>query len=738
MNGEREVKLDRLTEVRFLRGVGPRRAELFAQLAVFTAGDLLEYYPRQHEFLPAVFLLNELTVDHLVTVVGQVANLRYSARSRPPRLELTLRDGTGRCRLLWFHGRYLQDKFLPGDKIAAWGKVSRYKEILQLVNPHWMKVESLEQLQQIGRTGRAIYPATGALSSGEIARVIRESLDSMLEMAEERYEDDFRIQRELPTRREALEWIHRPPSKKHLGRARRRLAYDELFLMELGIALRREKLRRTQPAYPLAITEKLDKRIRRLFPFLLTEDQNKVIDEICADMSATEPMNRLLQGDVGSGKTVVALYAALLAIGRHFQVAIMAPTEILAEQHFINIERYLRHSQVRRVLLTGGLTGKKRTELTEQIRRGEIDIVVGTQALLQRDIVFDQLALVVVDEQHKFGVRQRERIRGKNIAPHYLVMTATPIPRTLAMTVFGDLEVSVIEHLPPGRKQIMTRWFSPEKLPEAYEFIRGKVKKGEQVYFVYPRVEEQQTTPNAKESESKEHVESNSIAGVLKAAVAEREYLQQKIFPEFQVGLVHGQMPRDEKQQVMDAFRRGKIDILVSTVVVEVGLDVPNATIMVIEHADRFGLAQLHQLRGRIGRGSKQSYCLLFGQAKTEQAQQRLEIMTATSDGFRIAEEDLRLRGPGELFGTAQHGLPNLKIADIINDIDLLRMARRDAFATAKANYEQYAPGLVTESKTTTKKAAEHPHQHLTCRIMPLRRALMEQFGQDLGLVDVG
>jgi len=701
-------QLQRDSQVQYLKGVGPRRAEFFAQLGVRTVADLLEYFPRDYEFLPPLCLMGEMNPDQNVTIAGEAIDMRYVGRSRPPRLDLTLRDSTGFCRLTWFHGGYLRDQFLPGDRIAAWGKVSRYKEILQLVNPRWMKVEGVEEIERRQGVGEAVYPASSELTSGEIARVIRESLEYMLEVEEERYRESFLRERYFPTRRQALEWIHRPRDEESIRKARRRLVYDELFLMELGIALRRERLQRTHPVYPLQVDEEIDRRIRRRFPFLLTADQDKVIAEICVDMGRSQPMNRLLQGDVGSGKTVVALYAALLAVGRRKQAAIMAPTEILAEQHFISIERYLRKSQVRRILLTGGLTGGKRAELLRQIRQGEYDIVVGTQALLQQDVEFNNLALVVVDEQHKFGVRQRERIRskgqgpeGKEVAPHYLVMTATPIPRTLALTVFGDLEVSTIEHLPPGRRAIGTFWYPPEKLPDAYEFIRKNVKQGQQAYFVYPRVAEETS--------------EDFLGDQLKAATAEQETLQAEIFPEFKVSLLHGQMDRELKQQIMDDFRRRKIDILVATIVIEVGIDVPNATIMVIEHAERFGLAQLHQLRGRIGRGKQQSYCLLFGEAGTETAQQRLEIMTQTSDGFRIAEEDLRIRGPGEFFGTAQHGLPKLKIANLLEDMDILQKSRRDAFALAKTDPEL--------------KATEN---------QPLRRALVETFGEDLILGDVG
>jgi ATP-dependent DNA helicase RecG len=406
-------------------------------------------------------------------------------------------------------------------------------------------------------------------------------------------------------------------------------------------------------------------------------------------------MNRLLQGDVGSGKTVVALYAALLAVANKKQVAIMAPTEILAGQHFLSIERYLNNSKVKRLLITGGLTGKKRAELLGQIRDGAIDIVVGTVALLQKDVEFKKLGMVIIDEQHKFGVHQRAQLR-KQTTPHCLVMTATPIPRTLAMTAFGDLDVSVIRHCPPGRGAVITRWVEPANRQKAYDFIRERLKAKRQAYFVYPRITnvEQETQ--------------------VRAATDEWKKLAGEVFPEFNVKLLHGQMPSAKKQQIMSEFRRRKIDVLVTTIVVEVGVDVPNATIMVIEGADRFGLAQLHQLRGRIGRGEAKSYCLLFAETESEVAKSRLEVMTRSNDGFEIAEYDLRLRGPGELFSTRQHGLPDLKIANIIDDYELLVMARKNAFE------------LVDSDPMLTRP--EHKN---------IRRALLNKFGDTLGLADV-
>jgi ATP-dependent DNA helicase RecG len=405
-------------------------------------------------------------------------------------------------------------------------------------------------------------------------------------------------------------------------------------------------------------------------------------------------MNRLLQGDVGSGKTVVALYAALLAVANKQQVAIMAPTEILASQHFVSIERYLRNSRVNWTLITGGLTGAKRKELLAQISSGQIDIVVGTVALLEKDIGFKSLGLVIIDEQHKFGVHQRAALR-KRVTPHCLVMTATPIPRTLAMTAFGDLDVSVIRHCPPGRGAVITRRVAKEDRTKAYDFIRQRLGAKRQAYFVYPRIT------------------GGDDAGQVKAAIDECRKLTE-VFGEYKVQLLHGQMPSADKQRIMTEFRKGKIDVLVSTVVVEVGVDVPNATIMVIEEADRFGLAQLHQLRGRIGRGQAKSYCLLFAETGTEIAQSRLDIMTRSNDGFEISEHDLRIRGPGELFSTRQHGLPDLKIANIIDDYELLLMARKNAFELVEKD-----PKLSNEINRN------------------IRRVLIDKFGDSLGLADV-
>ena len=691
-----EKSQDKITlsmPVQYLKGVGPARARAFAQLGVHTVEDLLEHYPRDWNFAPDLVKINQMQPDRTAAVIGLVESTDYRNYRRPPVFEVQLSDDTGVCRIIWFHGGFIRDQLKPGQVIIATGKVSLYKHQLQMTNPKFLVIDEKTSKPAEYFSG-GVYPASGKLSSMQIKQIIGRIREAADELMPEFYDKDFLKKTNLIGRKDAFRWIHLPPNEDKLAKAKRRLKYDELFLMQLGLALRRARRRHYSAAVPMTCNDEIDSRIRKRFPFLLTEDQNGAITEIASDMAKPEPMNRLLQGDVGSGKTVVALYAALLAVVNKTQAAIMAPTEILAAQHFLRIERYLRGSKVSRALITGGLTGKKRRELLGQIKEEEMNIVVGTVALLQKDIEFRKLGLVVIDEQHKFGVEQRAQLR-KQTTPHCLVMTATPIPRTLAMTAFGDLDVSIIKHSPPGRGPVTTRRVKKHDQQKAFEFIRERLTAKKQAYFVYPRI-------TAVEDKSD-----------IKAATDECKNLKE-VFQEFTVELLHGQMPSAKKQQIMTDFRKGKIDVLVSTVVIEVGVDVPNATIMVIEGAVRFGLAQLHQLRGRIGRGEDKSYCFLFAETDSETAKSRLEMMARSSDGFQIAEHDLRLRGPGELFSTRQHGLPDLKIANIVDDYQLLVMARKNAFE------------MVRSDPMLTKP--EHKN---------IRRALVTKFGDSLGLADV-
>ncbi|HID56172.1 TPA: ATP-dependent DNA helicase RecG, partial [Candidatus Poribacteria bacterium] len=457
---------------------------------------------------------------------------------------------------------------------------------------------------------------------------------------------------------------------EHLRWARRRLIFDELFLIQLGLALRKRRVESSE-GISFKVDGPLLTRFLESLPFKLTSAQRRVIEEIRSDMSKPHPMNRLIQGDVGSGKTVVAAAALVIAVESGYQGAMMAPTEILAAQHFNTLDRLLRPLGVNVVMLRGEMRGAERKKALESVRSGEARVIVGTHALIQEEVEFNRLGLVITDEQHRFGVLQRAALKGKGLSsPDVLVMTATPIPRTLALTLYGDLDLSIIDELPPGRRRVKTFWVSEDKREEMYEFIRNEVKSGRQAYVVYPLVEE---------SEKLEDV---------KAATEMAEKLQNEVFPELRVGLLHGRLRPQEKDEVMEAFKGGEIDILVSTTVVEVGVDVPNASVMVIEHAERFGLAQLHQLRGRVGRSAYQSYCFLIANPKSEEARRRVEVMVNSNDGFEIAEADMKIRGPGELMGTRQSGMPDLKLANLLRDADLLALARKEAQRIVKIDPE--------------------------------------------------
>jgi len=686
------------TSVQYVKGVGPARAAQLADLGIHTVEDLLLYFPRRFDLRRQAQAIESIRGDEpAATVAGTVTETEYRPFGRPY-FACTLDDGTGWIAVKWFHGGYLRDRIKTGMHLTVSGKVSVYKEAPQFINPRWQvlwrepdgaggDLEADELLP--------VYPASGPIPSGLLGRLIQGVLDQVERLFPRWFGDSYLRARELMDRPAAVAAMHRPDNRAEWARARRRLAYDEFLLMQLGIALNRMRSV-SRPAHPLPTTSQIDRRARARFPFTFTAAQDRAIAEIAADLARPTPMNRLLQGDVGSGKTVVAVYAALLAIAHHKQAAMMAPTEILARQHYRKVEQYLAGSRVRTGLLVGAQRPAEREEMLSKLADGQIDLVVGTHALISTGVRFRNLALVVVDEQHKFGVRQRVGFRAKGHAPHCLVMTATPIPRTLALTVFGDLDVSVIDEAPPGRGTTETRCLGAEQMPEVIEFVRGRLAAGQQAYFVYPLV-------------------TGSAGQQLTAARDAYEQLSRRAFPEYAVGLIHGQMPTKDQQAVMSDFAAGRIRVLAASTVVEVGLDVPNANVMVITHAERFGLAQLHQLRGRIGRGKQDAACLLVAGSGSPVAAERLRVLTETHDGFKIAEADLRLRGPGEFFGTRQHGLPELKIADLIEDYDILRTARRDAFAIVNADPDLSAPA----------------HQ-------VLRREMIKAYGGRVGLIAAG
>ncbi|MCD4824522.1 MAG: ATP-dependent DNA helicase RecG, partial [Phycisphaerae bacterium] len=580
------------TPVQYVQGVGPRRAEQLGELGMETVEDLLTYFPRRFDLRRQVQPIASL-IDGQdnATIAGRVVNCRLKRTRRMPIFEAYLEDESAGVTVKWFHGDYLTRTIRPDLVLAISGKVSSYDGVLQFVNPGHQIIYDPAGAKLDEDELLPVYPAGAKLTSNIIGQIIQKVLPQCRSLLRPWFDRDYLAHRDLMARPVAIAAMHRPEDKIHWAQARRRLAYEECLLMQLGVAIIRNR-EISRPAHPLPNSAEVDQRIRARFPFALTDAQNRVVTEIASDMARQRPMNRLVQGDVGSGKTVVALYAALLTVANKKQAAIMAPTEILATQHFKKVQQYLEGSKVNIALLTGGMPAKKRARILAEIASGDIHIVVGTHALLGEAVRFKDLALVVVDEQHKFGVQQRTGIRGKGFAPHYLVMTATPIPRTLALTVFGDLDVSTIDQVPPGRGKTETRCVTVKELPGTVKFVGEKLAAGQQAYFIYPLV-----TPSAQLE--------------LTAAQEAYEELTGGPLGKFGVGLVHGQMPAEQKNAAMDDFRQGKTKVLVASVVVEVGVDVAAANVMVITHAERFGLAQLHQLRGRIGRGKDDATCIL-------------------------------------------------------------------------------------------------------------------------------
>ncbi len=658
----------------FLPGVGPKRAALLAKLGLATIRDVLYFAPRDYLRCAQAPRIADLQIDETAAVTGEVRRIA-SRRLRGGKhlTEIFVGDESGVLRAAWFNQPYRADAVQVGQRVMVSGKVSFYQGY-QMVSPVIEALADDEEPDDAAAPGlRPVYPSTEGLSQWALRKIVAAALERHLADEEEPLPDALRARRGLPALADALRSVHQPETLAQAEAGRRRLAYDEFLVMEMAMALRRRGLKEERPGIAFKIGPNVDAHVRRLFPFKLTPAQDRAIAEIAADMRAPKPMNRLLQGDVGSGKTVVALYAMLAAIANGRQAALMAPTEILAEQHYMTIREFLANSDVRVGLFTGSASAAQRRENRRALAAGEIQLAVGTHALIQPEVEFQRLGLVVVDEQHKFGVLQRATLRRKGETPDVLVMTATPIPRTLSLTVFGDLDVSIIDEMPPGRQPIETRLTPAGRRADAWEVVREHVAAGRQAFVVYPLVEESEKVD-------------------LQNATDAAERLQQEVFPEFQVGLIHGRMKPEDKDAIMRAFRDRAFDVLAATTVIEVGIDIPNATVMVIEHANRYGLAQLHQLRGRIGRGEHPSVCILVYDGGGEEARERLKVMARTTDGFEIAEADLRLRGPGEFFGTRQHGLPELKFGDIINDFNLLQAARADAFDLVRRDPELAAP----------------------------------------------
>ena len=668
--------------VKYLRGVGPHRAAILEERGIVNAGDLLGYLPFRYEDRIRFTKIAEVIPGQACTILAEIViggggTIRF-ARGRSAVFHVTVRDASGLLHVRFFHGGYLQGRLKEKQRLVLHGKVEvdLYRPgRLEMVNPQIELIGGADETPtdstEVGRIV-PIYEAIGGISSRMLRRIIYGVLQDFDGNISDPLPEEMLQRYRFPPRREAMLYVHFPPKNENVellntfrAPAQMRLIFEEFFYYQLALALRRQR-QYHQPGIAMRIREDtIRAALKKILPFKPTAAQKRVLAEIAGDMERSFPMHRMLEGDVGSGKTIVALEAATIAIENGYQVALMAPTEILAAQHFLSARRIFAPVSYSVELVVSGRKKAEKEGAIERIGSGAAQFVVGTHALIENPVMFKKLGLVIVDEQHRFGVLQRRRLIEKGAAPHVLVMTATPIPRTLALTLYGDLDLSIIDELPPGRTPIETRWTSDERLSGVWEFLRREIAKGHQAYVIYPVIEE-----------SKQE---------LKAATAEYERLAKTVFPNLRVGLLHGRLKNEEKESVMGQFRGGQIQILVATTVIEVGVDVPNATAMVIEHAERFGLAQLHQLRGRIGRGSQKSHCILVApQSIQGDAKERIETMVATSDGFKIAERDLKQRGPGEFFGTRQHGDAAFSFAQPLRDHEILELARREAFALAE------------------------------------------------------
>ncbi len=682
----------------FLKGVGPRRAEALAKLGIHTARDLIYHAPHRYLDATAVTPIAKLAPGMEATAIGEVVSKGVIPTRRGLRLfQAVIRDSSGLIECSWPGQPFLDRAIRKGDKLLVSGPVRFF---------HGRQIQPREftVLARAGDTAAEegtvfpVYPATAGLTHRQVRHLIDRNLGLLLTAVEEEEEEIvpemLRRQLNLPNPRQALEWLHRPPTLARAEEARRRLAFEELFVLQVLYARARYANRETRVGVAFERKNTLVRPFAEALPFELTLAQKRVLGEISADMSQPRPMNRLLQGDVGSGKTVVATFALLRAIENGYQAALMAPTELLAEQHLTTLTELLGDLPVRVTLLRGGLPAAMRREGVEQIRSGLAQLVIGTHALIQESVEFQRLGLAVIDEQHRFGVRQRLQLRQAGAQPDVLVMSATPIPRTLALTFYGDLDISVLDELPPGRRPVRTVLRRDSARARVFEFVRQQVATGQQAYIVYPVIEE-------------------SEALDVRSATEAYEHLSREVLPDLNVALIHGRLSSEEKDETMRRFVAGRIDVLVSTTVIEVGIDVPNATVMVIEGAERFGLSQLHQLRGRVGRGGEQSYCIVLHGGATPP--ERLLVFASTNDGFEIARADLRLRGYGDFFGARQHGLPEFVFADLERDEALLHAAREAAARIIAADAELTRP------------------QHAA-----LGRALRTKYRERLGLYEVG
>ena len=674
--------------LQYLKGVGPRKAADLKKAGLHTVEDLLFRFPIRYEDRSRLQSIVSIRPGQTVAISGEVlsATLQTTRRAGFRLFTALVQDASGQVQAVWPNQAFLKDVIRPHTHVVLYGKAEHWgSRGLQLTDPEFeiVRTDGAGHDDAGIHTGRIVpvYERTGNVTTNMQRRLVWDALQQLPGEMFDPVPDELRTRERWPGRREALVGAHFPESNTPIESLnafqtvhQRRVIFEDFFVYQTGLALRRQQNAEVRKALVSVVDERIRQSARAILPFKLTGGQRQALAEIVADLQKAWPMQRLLQGDVGAGKTIVALLAALVAMENGFQVAFMAPTEILAEQHFATLSRWLAATRHRVALLSGRITPAERRTLLPSIERGDTHLVVGTHALVQEHVKFRALALVVIDEQHRFGVMQRATLAAKGLHPDVLVMTATPIPRTLALTECGDMDVSIIRELPPGRKPVRTLVKPDSRREEVYDLVRQQVRLGRQAYVIYPLVEESEKVD-------------------LKAATEMAAHLARDVFPEFAVALVHGRMKADEKAQVMQAFVAGSLNVLVATTVVEVGVDVPNASVMIVEHAERFGLSQLHQLRGRVGRGSHESVCVLLYQSPwSEEGRARLKAMADTSDGFVIAEKDLQIRGPGDFFGTRQHGLPQLRAGDLARDVDLLEMAFNEA--RDRVEHDKLSPDL--------------------------------------------
>jgi len=654
----------------YVKGVGPKRMRLLSNLGIESIKDLLYLFPRRYDDRTNLKSIKDFQIGEMATIQGTVksVSLFRTARKHKILLQVAVNDGSATIHATWFNQPYMKNYFKKGDQVVMYGKVQQYQNRV-LVAPEFEIISGGDKEEANLHMNRIVpvYPLTAGLNQRALRTILYRSLEDHIFQVEDMLPTSIRVRYKLIDLKSALKTIHFPKDIEYLTQSRRRLIFDEFFIFQLALAVAKHKIKKKKSGIVHDLKGELTEKFIENLPFELTNAQKRSIEEIGKDLSENEPMYRLLQGDVGSGKTIVALWALVVAIQNGYQAALMVPTEILANQHFHNIKKFVNGLGIQVEILTSSVKGKDREQVVKDIAEGKAKLIIGTHALIQEAVKYKNLALVVVDEQHKFGVDQRAALMSKGMSVDLLVMTATPIPRTLAMTAYGDLDISTIDEMPAGRKPIKTSWYGNDKIKEAHEFIKKRLDQGRQVYIVYPLV-----------------TESDNLD--LKDATKMCKKLQAGPFKKYKLALIHGKLKGDEKKQIMADFHDKKIDVLVSTVVVEVGLDVPNACVMVIEHAERFGLSQLHQLRGRIGRGEYESSCILLADDPGEEAMMRIESMVELQDGFKIAERDLELRGPGEMLGTRQHGVPKLKIANLLDDMKALEAARKEAFELIKVD----------------------------------------------------